>query len=170
MTERIEKLLEETDMSPSLFADAIGVQRATISHILSGRNNPSLDFVQKVLARFPKLNPDWILSGKGSIWREAEKDAKAEENARTRIREMAVQPKLFADEAKPASEAVNTDAQQLLAGLKQHAAVNFKLPETPDIGSRKTEKEKEIAKTAGRIIKRVIIFYDDHTFEAFSEF
>lgn len=168
MTDRIEKLLEETDMSPSLFADAIGVQRATISHILSGRNNPSLDFVQKVLNRFPKLSPDWILSGKGPIWRETEKESKFDENTKMRNRELTVQPELFAEESKPEAETAENQAQKMLNDLKKHAAVNFKLPETPDIGSRKIEKATEKATIEVKTITKVIIFYDDRTFEAFS--
>ena len=48
-------------LSPARFADIIGVQPANISHIISGRNNPSLDFVQKMLKAFPDLNLDWLI-------------------------------------------------------------------------------------------------------------
>lgn len=51
----------------SSFADKIGVQRSSISHILSGRNKPSLDFVLKVLAQFPEVELYWLLNGKGSF-------------------------------------------------------------------------------------------------------
>jgi len=58
------------NISASKFADEIGVQRSSISHILSGRNNPSLDVVQKILKRFPDINPEWLLAGKGPMIKE----------------------------------------------------------------------------------------------------
>jgi len=53
--------------SASAFADKIEVQRSSISHILSGRNKPSLDFVMKVLSAFPEVDLYWLLNGKGSF-------------------------------------------------------------------------------------------------------
>ena len=66
-TDRLERLLAHYEMSASSFADAIGVQRSSISHLLSGRNRPSLDFVMKVIARFPEVNLYWLLNGKGEF-------------------------------------------------------------------------------------------------------
>ena len=51
------------NMTASSFADEIGVQRSSMSHILSGRNKPSLEFIQKVLIRFPKVSADWLIAG-----------------------------------------------------------------------------------------------------------
>ena len=50
------------NLSASAFADKIEVQRSSISHILSGRNKPSLEFIQKVLTAFPKVSSDWLLT------------------------------------------------------------------------------------------------------------
>ncbi len=66
--DRIFKLLNEENLSSSKFADAIDVQRSSISHIISGRNKPSLDFIQKVLKNFPLINPDWLVIGKGEMY------------------------------------------------------------------------------------------------------
>lgn len=54
-------------LSASLFADKIGVQRSSISHILSGRNKPSLDFVLKITSVFDDVDIHWLLNGKGSF-------------------------------------------------------------------------------------------------------
>ena len=51
----------------SLFADKIGVQRSSISHILSGRNKPSLDFILKITSEFKDVDIHWLLKGKGSF-------------------------------------------------------------------------------------------------------
>lgn len=64
---RLEKILEEFDLSAAAFAQKIAVGRASISHILSGRNKPSLDFVLKVTSSFPEVDLFWLLWGKGSF-------------------------------------------------------------------------------------------------------
>ncbi len=61
LNNKIKNILLIKDMSPSRFADEIGVQRSSISHILSGRNKPSLEIVQKIVKRFPELGLDWII-------------------------------------------------------------------------------------------------------------
>lgn len=60
---RIKKVIDESELSSAAFADKIGVQRSSISHILSGRNKPSLDFILKVLHAFPTIHSDWLLLG-----------------------------------------------------------------------------------------------------------
>lgn len=67
MQERILLLMKSFAMNPTEFADEIGVQRSSISHILSGRNNPSLDLVTKILNRFPEIDSNWLVLGKGSL-------------------------------------------------------------------------------------------------------
>jgi transcriptional regulator with XRE-family HTH domain len=67
MTERILSIIKYLNLSPSDFAEEIGVQRSSISHLISGRNKPSLEFIQKILSRFPEINPEWILNGNGEM-------------------------------------------------------------------------------------------------------
>ncbi|MCM5663352.1 helix-turn-helix domain-containing protein [Galbibacter mesophilus] len=64
---RLEKVIDYYDLSASAFADKIGVQRSSISHLLSGRNNPSLDFVMRILENFPEVELYWLLNGKGNF-------------------------------------------------------------------------------------------------------
>ena len=63
ITERVKKIMEDNRLSSSQMAERIGVQRSAISHILSGRNKPSLDFVLKVLDAFENVSSDWLLKG-----------------------------------------------------------------------------------------------------------
>jgi len=67
MIDRIKKLLEKEQLSPSQFADEINIQRSSLSHVLSGRNKPSLDFVMKIKQRFPDINLDWLIFGDGDM-------------------------------------------------------------------------------------------------------
>ncbi len=64
---RLEHLLQYYEIKASAFADKIQVQRSSISHLLSGRNKPSLEFVLKVVKNFPEVNLYWLLNGKGSF-------------------------------------------------------------------------------------------------------
>jgi transcriptional regulator with XRE-family HTH domain len=70
MKERIIEFLKAENKSSAQFAQEIGVQPSSISHIISGRNNPSLDFVMKMLSKYPSLSADWLLFGKGQMLRE----------------------------------------------------------------------------------------------------
>lgn len=64
---RLELLLDYYSLNASTFADKIGVQRSSLSHLLSGRNKPSLDFILKILDVFPDVDLYWILNGKGNF-------------------------------------------------------------------------------------------------------
>lgn len=61
--ERLQIVLKMHNLTPSSFADQIGVQRSNISHVLSGRNKPSLDFLEKILLNFPRVNAHWLVTG-----------------------------------------------------------------------------------------------------------
>ena len=66
MKDRIKKIMEDHGLSASKFADKIGVPRSGLSHVLSGRNKPSLDYVLKILNAFPDIDPYWLIKGKKS--------------------------------------------------------------------------------------------------------
>lgn len=63
MVDRILEIMKLKNLTPSQFADEIGIQRSGMSHLLSGRNKPSLEFVMKVLKRYPEVKADWLLHG-----------------------------------------------------------------------------------------------------------
>ena len=62
---RLKKWMDSQELNSSRFADSISVNRATISHILSGRNKPSIDFLEKLLFVYPELNLNWLITGIG---------------------------------------------------------------------------------------------------------
>ncbi|MDY0216751.1 MAG: helix-turn-helix transcriptional regulator [Bacteroidales bacterium] len=70
MLERINRIIEEKQMSTTQFADFINIQRPTMSHIISGRNNPSLDIVIKILTAFPDIDSDWLMFGDGKMYKD----------------------------------------------------------------------------------------------------
>jgi transcriptional regulator with XRE-family HTH domain len=70
MKDRIKELLIKENISSSQLADKIGVQRSSISHVLSGRNKPGFDFIQKILITFPGISGDWLITGSGEMYRQ----------------------------------------------------------------------------------------------------
>ena len=68
MKDRIIQFLSENNLTSTKFADKIGVQRSSISHILSGRNKPSFDFIEKMLLAYPELDAQWLITGKGNMY------------------------------------------------------------------------------------------------------
>lgn len=79
MIDRIQLILKSKNLSSSQFADEIQVQRSSISHILSGRNKPSLDFIMKILSTYSEVNADWLIFGKGQMVRQEKSDQKTNE-------------------------------------------------------------------------------------------
>jgi transcriptional regulator with XRE-family HTH domain len=66
-TKRLQELMSYYEISASKLADSIGIQRSSISHLLSGRNKPSLDFILKILDHYPEVSFDWLVKGKGNL-------------------------------------------------------------------------------------------------------
>lgn len=123
---RIEKVIDYYEYSAASFADKVQVGRSSISHILSGRNKPSLDFVLKVVSAFPEVELYWLLNGKGSF------------------------PKQETHTPTPKKEFKNTIDFQEKKEANERDSLNL---------SSKNQASKKI--------KKVIIFYEDGTFEAF---
>jgi DNA-binding XRE family transcriptional regulator len=67
MENRIQNIIDKYGLSSNAFAKEIDVNRSTISHILSGRNKPSIEVLQKILKRFPDVSANWLLLGQGAI-------------------------------------------------------------------------------------------------------
>lgn len=141
MRERILKIMEREGLTPSKFAEAIGIQRSAMSHIISGRNNPSLDVLLKILERFTYIESDWLLFGKGGM---------TKENALP-------EPVLIGNTPK------NTAEVQGKPEYRQEIAV-----ETPVNGYKQPVIEKIICQDKpSKSVSKIMIFYSDNTFDTF---
>lgn len=127
--QRLQRVMEYYDLSAAAFADAIDVGRSSISHILSGRNKPSLDFVLKIVQTYPDVELYWLLNGKGNFPARAIKDQPATSSTPP--------PSLPQSERRTISPA-----------------------ETP-------REHIPAAANTGKEIRKIVIFYNDGTFEAF---
>ena len=70
MNTRLQQFLELENLTPARLADMLGIQRSGLSHILSGRNKPSFDFLNRILTKFPHINADWLMTGRGKAYRD----------------------------------------------------------------------------------------------------
>ena len=72
MNARLQQFLIAENISQAQFAETIGVARASISHILSGRNKPGFDFLESMIRHYPNLNFEWLLTGRGKMYTNAQ--------------------------------------------------------------------------------------------------
>lgn len=134
--ERLMKVMENENLTAKQFAIEVGIQPGTISNIMSGRNNPSLDVMQRVLNRFRSLNSDWLILGVGQMYRQ---NGEVPAGALFDIRP---------DEPEDVLPIVDAT---MIASPVASATVN-------------TKKEQPTA-TPTREIQKIMIFYTDGTFE-----
>lgn len=72
MIDRIKQVIEYSQLSSAAFADNIGISRSGLTHLLTGRNQPSLDVARKILAKYPELSTEWLIMGMGDMMRNEE--------------------------------------------------------------------------------------------------
>jgi transcriptional regulator with XRE-family HTH domain len=165
MKERLIQLLDMEQLSPSKFADLIGVQRSSISHIISGRNKPSFDFLQKTLTAFPGLNASWLLMGEGTMY---------EQMGRKVSGTLFDTPK----DEEVLSEGHISEAVGPAAGISAAEETDSALPEQPSPAEspvNKEEKDEEALEASlddreiqeKKRIVQVMILYEDDTFKTF---
>ena len=70
MNKRLQQFLSAENISQSQFAEIIGVAKASVSHIVAGRNKPGFDFIESMARHFPKLNLEWLVSGRGRMYKD----------------------------------------------------------------------------------------------------
>ena len=78
MNRRLLQFLQAENLTQTQFADTLSVARASVSHILSGRNKPGYDFLESLLLHYPSLNLDWLLTGRGRMYRENKQEESSE--------------------------------------------------------------------------------------------
>jgi transcriptional regulator with XRE-family HTH domain len=141
MKDRLLEFLRIENKSSAQFAEEIGVQPSSISHILSGRNNPSLDFVLKMLNKYPALSTDWLLFGKGSMYK--------------------------GDEPYGLFSGQLSEKEEYRTDLKEAKNESFVLNnDNPAKGTGESVK-KQIKDSDSNRTRRIICFFVDHTFREY---
>ncbi len=112
---RLKEIIAHYDLTSSTFADTIEVPRSSISHLLSGRNKPSLDFVMKVVDKFPEVDLYWLLYNEGSF----PKKETAIEKSTVNSKDEKEAPSLFSKNTVFEEEPINNSNTQFSGSTKK---------------------------------------------------
>ena len=148
MKDRIKQIIEREKLSSKEFANLCDIQVSNVSHLLSGRSKPSLDTIQKILAAFPTLNTDWLMTGKLPMYKH----------------EKLSQPDLF--------DLFPTEESNIQVSEPQNR-VNV-APKSTQVAENQVVTTNTIVKEVvkeipPKKIQRIVVYYTDNTFEEFSK-
>jgi transcriptional regulator with XRE-family HTH domain len=171
MIDRIKQIIEYYKLSPASFAEQIGINRSNLTHLFSGRNQPSLDLAKKILHNYPEIKTEWLIMGVGEMMRgEAEKELDNKIKNERKIYEEENAPDLFS-------------VQQTHNATPVESAVAY-----PDKVSGQISDSREVEKIMPQIeqkdlnpsylpsypapslasISKIIFFYSDNSFEIYN--
>lgn len=195
MNDRLQQFLTAENINQAQFADSIGVARASVSHILAGRNKPGYDFIQNMLKRYPDLNVEWLLTGQGKMYKSRTKEQKAPAQAKPypvnlfddysdleEPERQLQEPEAESGSITPprADESSRNASVQPKATSGLPATESITLQERnisgqehashPDIaatGSNATIYDRAETAVRQRKAVKIVIFYDDNTFQEF---
>ena len=143
MKEKLEYLLREKQLTATQLARLLEIQPSGISHIMSGRNKPSFDFVVKILSVFPDINPDWLMLDSDEVYRRGE--------------------------APRSNPLFDTDEFDSPSESSSGALENSELSASQNQVEKLSMQNFSSAKNSAKPVDRIVIFYADGTFESFSQ-
>lgn len=165
--ERISFVMNQENLTAKEFAEILDVQRSSISHLVSGRNKPSIDFLYKFIESFPKYNVVWLITGVGEILNtsfheKSDKSTGSYNSGATKI----IQHTLFEEDNK--NETIDNIIKE--KNIDTETENREILIEEKDI----KQEEKDVVTnvnlaTKSKYIERVVIFYSDGTFDSYTE-
>ena len=145
MNNRIKQIMDYKQISPSELADAIGVQRSNVTHVLQGRNKPGFQFISKLLETFPELNAKWLITGQGDM--------------------------LVSFDGRPTGLFDSPETEKNELPVSQAPSNEEKEPEKePEIiNTKKTVSESvnSLIPPTTKEIERIVVFYSDQTFKQY---
>ena len=143
MNQRLQQFIQAENLSQSQFADSINVARASVSHILAGRNKPGFDFIENMSRRYPSLNLEWLITGKGKMYKNA-----------------FAAPQTPAPAPQEADSAPSEDLfQEMPCNESSTLFIEQKQPKPQIINKAQSPTPKS------RTISRIVVFYDDGTYQ-----
>lgn len=169
MNNRLVQFLAAENISQSQFADTIEVARASVSHIIAGRNKPGWDFLNSMLKHYPNLNIEWLLNGTGKMYKTTAVETVAEKSQQ----KPEPIPDLFSNPEVPMSnpgsdydkisnsssttsrESKISDNIRIRTGIRSAENVN-NMDNSPSLKGQQVDNQHKISK--------IVVFYDDNTF------
>lgn len=172
---RITSFINTLGINSSIFADRIGVQRSSISHILNGRNKPSIDFLEKLHLKYPNLNLEWLITGSGAMYKNISNgvDNKVNTNDLFEFTNVNEEKENSIKKTEEKLTVVNSNIsessspnQEILKNEKNADFVKNE-PDEPYRSKNSPHLESLIPNHKRKDIEKVICFYSDKSFEVF---
>ncbi|MCQ2286970.1 MAG: helix-turn-helix domain-containing protein [Bacteroidales bacterium] len=195
MVDRIKQIMDYKGMTSAIFAETIGINRSNLTHLFSGRNQPSLDLVKKILHAFPDIKTEWLISGVGNMIQEITPQVAPETNGAVASPQVSLFPELFDNENETAvadaieeiapeekqPETTEVELQKAVQVASQDAVVQELPNESIELRPQRksttrnranipTESPRRTQKFDSRddkMVKKIVFFYEDNTFETF---
>ena len=166
--------MQAKNITAKQFAEEIGIQPSGMSHIMSGRNNPSLEFVNKVIRRYPEIDANWLLLGKGEMYASGAVESPAVSSptlfappAPSPAPAPVMEPELtYEPQAKEMPMAIEEEKEDVFVEEKPVDLQEITSPERELENEQQKEKPAPIVSDGRRLLK-ILFFYDDHTFEEY---
>lgn len=155
MKDKLLALMKSEGLKPSQLADILEINPAGISHIMAGRNKPGFDLLQKILKRFPQIDPDWLLLDSESMYRRSYHISSTTVSAASPLSVETgaeIRDGLFSRSTGVSEQAACSEADS-----KTSSAQLSSIPVTL----------QSVSEKRGAAVERIVIFYSDHTFEYF---
>lgn len=145
--DRIKLIIETEGVTQVAFAETTGINTSTLNHVLTGRNNPSVDVISKILAAYPQYESDWLLHGSGPMWTEAYSEQQVKSTSIP----------LFSDSDGDGS---GSTPSPVAAPVPNSGVRRGKVEERTREATQTTTE-----RSSSKRVQKVIIYYDDNTFE-----
>lgn len=150
MNHRLQQFLSAENISQAQFADSIDVARASVSHVLAGRNKPGYDFIRSISVHYPRLNLEWLISGKGKMYKQD-------------IAPAPVQAGFSGELFGPESLEDDGPSQEENAATLDSGTAKAQV--APEPASPPANAQKPDPSPFRRSISRIVVFYDDNTYQ-----
>ncbi|MCE3074565.1 helix-turn-helix transcriptional regulator [Chryseobacterium gwangjuense] len=175
LNERISKVIEYSNLTSSEFADEIDVQRSSISHITSGRNKPSLEFIIKIKSRFPEILWDWLVTGEGQMLKFDLPEAKEipESTTEEEVSKPTSLPDLFTmmnndeDFGTEETEIIPPKQSPGESFIPPQSTAQEKIFDSQRLENTYQQRTNQVSGNQQNKIKRIVLFYENGKFESF---
>ena len=146
--DRIEQLMMSEGLNAVQFAAETGIKSATISHILNGRNNPSLDVLKRIVDRYRNISSDWLFLGVGPMYRQKSQPQTLS---------------LFENQ----TENVEIPDSYVDKNIEKNVSEKISVQEKKDEQLEKSDTPLIIPPQISKSVHKIIVYYSDNTFEEF---
>jgi DNA-binding XRE family transcriptional regulator len=173
LNERISKVIEYSGFTPSEFADEVDVQRSSISHVTSGRNKPSLEFIIKIKSRFPEILWDWLVNGDGEMLKSELPDEEEITDEKSKPTSLPDLFTLIIDEEEekiydqPKQEKTTITQRALESNIAYERKPSEKIFDSQRLENSNDKILSQVIENQSSKIKRIVLFYENGKFESF---